>query len=270
MGLVRRLADRVLVPPGGGPNRGYVRAIVLSNHRSGSTMLTSALDAHSRAVCFSEIFNGGRPMFYARGRDRGSRLLQAYRDAWPREFLDRFVFHGYEPTIAAVGFKAFASQIRDPRFAAVLGETIADPRSRPIHLTRRNKLAQYLSIVRATRSGVWSSNDGKPEDGRPIRIDPGECAAAIRGLDDADRRVASAIGERDVLRVEYEDFLLDPARAFARIEAYLGLPPEPFRPSVRKQRAASLAASIENARELRAAFAGTPRAAELDEDPALS
>lgn len=266
MRIVRRLAERAPVGGDAGDHRDYRRLVVLANHRSGSTMLVSAIDAHSRAVCYSEIFNAGRPMFHARGRTLGSRLLQVHRNVWPRAFLERFVFRGYREGIDVVGFKAFASQIRDPRFAAVLRETIADPHTRRIRLTRRNKLAQHLSMIRAERSGSWSSSDGKPEDRRPIRLEPRECAVALAMLERADRFVAEAIGGLEALDVAYEDFRRDPEAAFARVQEYLGLPVEPFRPRLRKQRTIPLSESIENWDELRAAFAGSVHAALFDDE----
>lgn len=227
-------------------------------------MLVSALDSHSHCVCFSEVFNAAKPMFWARRLNNDSRLLNAYRDAYPQRFLDRLIFGRHEEGIEAVGFKAFPEHIKDPRFAEVLRSVIANPQVRLIHLKRRNKLAQYLSLVRAHRTGVWSSNDGKPDDQSAIRLNPAGCEAAFERMEAAERFIEGLIGGREALVTHYENITRDPRAEFERVQAYIGLSVQPIQPMLRKQRLTTLSEAISNFKELQAEFAGTAWAGFFD------
>lgn len=220
-------------------------------------MLVSALDSHSHCVCFSEVFNAAKPMFFARRLNNESRLLKAYRDAYPQRFLDRLIFGRHEEGIEAVGFKAFPEHIQDPRFSEVLRSVIATPQVRLIHLKRCNKLAQYLSLIRAYRTGVWSSNDGKPDDQSAIPLDPAGCKAAFERMEAAERFVEGLICDREALVIHYENLTRDPCTEFERTQAYIGLSIQPIQPTLHKQRLTSLSEAISNFKELQAEFAGT-------------
>jgi LPS sulfotransferase NodH len=196
-------------------------------------------------------------MFWARGLNNDSHLLKAYRDSYPQRFLDRLIFGGYDEGIEAVGFKAFPDHVKDSRFAGLLRGVIADPRVRLIHLKRRNKLARYLSLVRARRNGVWSSNDGKRDDQSAVRLDPGGCKAAFERMEAGERFFDEIIRDREKLVIGYEDLTRDPRAGFERAQTYAGLPIEPMQPTLRRQRVVTLSEAIANHEELRREFAGT-------------
>jgi LPS sulfotransferase NodH len=255
--LIRWIAEGIVRPTQSGPNIGYTRLIVLSYQRSGSTMLVSALGSHTGCVCFSEIFNAARPMFWARGLNNNSRLLKAYRNAYPDRFLDRLIFSSYEQGIQMAGFKAFPEHVKDSRFAGLLRSLIAHPEVKVIHLKRRNKLAQYLSLVRARQNGVWSSNDGKQDDQRTICLDPRACRKAFERMEGDERFLDDLVRDRDVLTLVYEDFARDVRAWFERAQAHLGLSIEPIQPSLSRQRLVPLSEAITNYEELRREFAGT-------------
>ncbi|MGH8550440.1 MAG: Stf0 family sulfotransferase [Methylococcales bacterium] len=109
-----------------------------------------------------------------------------------------------------------------------------------IRLTRRNKLAQYLSMVRAEQSGVWFSNEDQQSDSIKTWLYPRQCQKAFDQLRAADRFLVDITAKRLTLAISYEDFNLDASNSFERVQHHVGLPIPPIRPMLRKQRRTTL------------------------------
>jgi LPS sulfotransferase NodH len=237
----------------------YTRFVIVGIARTGSTLLLSLLNGHSRIQAFGELFR--RPD--AIGWDvhpyqdhQGERILGLYRSD-PCRFIETKVWGRWPRGQGAVGFKIFYYHAREAPFSAVWDHLARDDEIRVIHIKRRNILAQYLSLQVAHRTNVWSSTEraaGAPE---PIRLDPEECRkhfAWVRGLEDeADAFFA---GHR-MLQVSYEGLLADRTGEMGRVHRFLGVPEEDVEARTRRQRTVPLREAIANYDELSAVFDGT-------------
>ena len=248
-----------------GAKRDYQKFVVASYQRSGSTMLTSSLTAHSRAHCFGEIFNRRHAMLWTPGYDNDSRWLNAIRDHRPQSFLDRFVFRGYARDIDAVGFKVFPDHAQDLRFRSVVDPLLGDPGVKVIHLYRDNKLAVYVSLILARESGVWATKGGKRTAPAKVLINPNECASGLAELESKEHYFRDALENQPHLSVSYEELANDRSTHYGRVLDYLGLPYEDMSPHTAKQRGKALRDVIENFRELAERFSGTPYARHFEE-----
>lgn len=257
--LALRVAQALIKPKGiHGHCTDYQKFVIAGYERGGSTMLTSALTRHTQAHCFSEVFNHAEPMFATAGYRNHSPWLQALRQHRPQAFLDAFVFRGYAPQIRAVGFKIFPEHAQDPRFAAVFERLVSDPSVKFIHLTRQNKLAVYLSMVRARATGVWAVTGKDAEQTQQAaRLEPEECEQAFETLIAKEVLFRETLAGRDHIDVTYEQLAGNDASHYGRIQSYLGLDWEDMRPRTKKQRTLPLEKAISNFAELREYFSGS-------------
>jgi LPS sulfotransferase NodH len=112
------------------------------------------------------------------------------------------------------------------QFEAAFGPTLF------IHLSRRDKLAQAVSRVRAEQSGVWhQANDGAVLEStgpsQPFRYDPARIATLLADLERDDRAWTDFFAARRIapLRLVYEEVSQDPRAALAAILSALHLDP---------------------------------------------
>ncbi|WP_240233531.1 Stf0 family sulfotransferase [Devosia lacusdianchii] len=112
------------------------------------------------------------------------------------------------------------------RFAQAFGPTLY------IHLTRNNKVAQAVSLLRAERSGLWHlSADGSVLEGadkpEAVAYDADRLAAIVAELESDDAAWEGFFAERQIkpLRLVYETMTADPQNALASILSALGRDP---------------------------------------------
>jgi LPS sulfotransferase NodH len=184
------------------------RFAILAEGRSGSNWLVSLLAAHPACYCHGELFLPSFP----RARDGLSNLA----------FLEQQMASGAaQAGKTHVGFKHLATF--DPAVAAAVA---ADPRYKVIFLRRRDRLAQYASLLIARRTEAWvaRAGDGGPP-GQPrvtfeVRGFMDHCRAA-EGAFKAERALLRAAG-RGALELTYEE--LEAGTGLGRVLDFLGLP----------------------------------------------
>lgn len=117
------------------------RFVILSNARSGTTLLVASLNQHPEILCRTEIFHANAHQLSAE--------QVALRQADPLRFTHEML----EPRDGhrCVGFKMWRAQ--NPRMCEYL---LGRPDVAKIIIERPNKLAQYASLRIATRSGIWN------------------------------------------------------------------------------------------------------------------
>lgn len=132
---------------------------------------------------------------------------------------------------AMIGSLFPGAQSDKDRFQAAFGEVLY------VHLTRRDKLAQAVSLVRAGQTGLWHA----APDGRELeRLSPPQAprydfdliAQQLKELERHDAAWLAWFEDQGIapLKVEYECLAAEPADAVGRICAELGVPaPDPAR-----------------------------------------
>jgi LPS sulfotransferase NodH len=236
--------------------RRYRRFVIVAIARTGTTALISLLNAHSRAMCFGEIFRrpeeiGWDIRPYAGLHD--ARLLDLYKRD-PAAFLRQAVWRRWPREIAAVGFKIFYYHARTPPFAAVWDILEQDREIAVLHVKRRNILSQYLSLQLAHRTNVWAVTAPSARPADPVTLDPAACErhfVEVRAMEDeADERFA----RHDSLSIDYEDLAADKTALMERVTTFLGLRMEALSTPLVRQRTRPLSEAIANFDELKAAF----------------
>lgn len=220
--------------------------MIVTTGRTGSELLVSLLNSHPKIICESEILSVPRASPYrlvlrrsARARARGS----------------------------AYGFKLVAehARLQGPHDRLGFLQGFAQRGFRIIVLERRDLLDQVVSSVRGVETQLHHHRAGDHAGFKPMRVDPVSVLCSLAWFEDAVNFVRSALADVPVLKLVYEDDLLEAEqqqRTADRVCAYLGLPPAPVRTDLVKIAPRSVADQIENFDEVAALLSHT-RFAEL-------
>ena len=240
----RLLAHRALSVFG---HSDYVRFIILTRSRTGSTLLRSYLNSHPNIFVEGEIF--GR----LRGRDPIARLRAAF---------------GRQPLyIRAKGFKIFYYHPLDARADELWDGLEAHEDVKVIHLTRRNVLRTLLSrkIAGIERAYVGNRFDAVDPESKRIVMTVSELADGFRQTREWELGAANRFRKHPTLDVTYEELASLPQETFGRVLAFLGQDYRALRTGMTRQNAESLRYLIRNYDELKAGFAGSPWEPYFDE-----
>ena len=218
-----------------------VRFVIFAQGRTGSTLLTSTLDAHSQIACRDEILG------------------------LPRAMPQRFVENAARGSGArAFGFQVKIYQLTSWQRVDDVGGWLAAMRDRGwkiLYLRRENLLRHVVSNVFAEAAGTYHHRDGTQTSRQERIMLPVERLRA--GIEGRRRNLSAeraALAGLEHLELVYERDLEQPERqkaTFAKIQDFLGVAPEPLRPSLKKAVAKPLDALIENYDEVQRTLAGT-------------
>jgi hypothetical protein len=228
---------------------------ILCVGRVGSEHLVSLLDSHPDITCFSELF---APEWSLHWR-RGTLAVPHFVDTPHERPLDywRQLMEAVDSPVT--GLKLPGSSIKAHPEAA---ELIADPQVDIIRLTRRNRLAQYVSLWLALESGVWHSTQGAYGTGK-IRVNVSDCRSALDQIGEQESDLDALARGHRVFPMSYED--LTEGHRIDELQSFLGVLPQPVSSRYERLRERPLNEVIENYDELAAALAGTPYATSLGE-----
>jgi hypothetical protein len=273
----------------------YRRFIILSEPRTGSSMLVQALNSSPQIVCFREVFNGRLDFidFSMEGYDNFSSADRPLRKQDPVRFLHERIFCSWPDDIRAVGFKLLYEHYID--FPGLIEGLVRDAGLHVIDLRRRNVLRMLVSFKLAEETGVWMQE-------QPAKLTRSRLFAAIRHPQRAISRAPQVLRRRrpqpeqrprmritaheffefamkSHLRgegydemfqdhprfpVSYEDMTERQDAVFAAVQSFLGVEPRPLQVTLERQNPQPLRELIENYDELRETFQNTPAAEFFD------
>ena len=220
--------------------------VVFFEGRSGSTYLVESLhdqpDIYAEKEFLAEL----------RSKNKGPRDQLA----WVRDYFTPLEGDRYR----AIGFKAKLQDVLDP---AGLAEVLAEFDTRVVLLQRRNRIKLVVSLFNAMRlndaTGEWNLYDAGNRS-PAFRIDVGsfwEWLEKIEGANHGLRDYVDGLG-LPVLRVDYEDLLVNEREAMSAVCRFLGVAYDPSRSGkCLKNTSDDLSRVVLNLDELQAAFAGT-------------
>jgi LPS sulfotransferase NodH len=230
----------------------YDSYIICTSPRSGSTLLCKLLAATGVAGHPASYFHrpeltdwldrfGLVPGGDASEREVLEAILRAAITVGSGEtgvFGLRLQRHSFEFFVSKLTVLYPALQSDVERFAAAFGRTLF------VHLTRRDKVEQAVSCVKAEQSGLWHmAPDGTELERLSAAREPVYDAAEIRACFDtmtaADRDWEDWFGREgiDPLHITYDALSADPQQVLRQIIVRLGLDPrtaDGVTPGVRK------------------------------------
>ena len=207
--------------------------IVLTSHRTGSNLLVSLLADHPRVHATGEVLSRHVPLALVCPEARSWERLT------PARLLHRRVFG--RPGVAAAGCKVFYHH--GAGFSRSAWAYLAAlPDLRVVHLRRRDRLARYVSYLRAMQDGAWLRADGDASTApqEPVVVDPAGFVAHATMWEQRRRAALERLGGSAVLEVWYEDLVADREATMAAVFSHLGVAPAPVRSSLQRQRTTPL------------------------------
>jgi LPS sulfotransferase NodH len=230
-------------------NRRYVKFAILTEGRTGSTMLHTCLQQHANILSHSEVFNLG--LFTADPK----RTEAIKRD--PVEYLYTYVFVDYARVTRAVGFKMLYSQCPSLDCQGFL-QRIIDTGVRIIHLQRRNVLAMYVSGLVAQDENRWHIFGGEHAEHlerQSIIVSHDEYIGFVTRYITEVKRWDRFLRNVSHLDVYYEDLTADMDRELGRIGKFLGVRfKKGIRPLTKKRITQPLSEIVANYAELEKLF----------------
>ena len=220
--------------------------IIVADLRTGSTLLHSSLDGHPDVRCYGELFHPD---------DLPDNQLPDRRrhDLTGGEVIRRaFAVEG----VRAAGFRAmiFLPLPSEPQWADAWECLRSLSDLHVIYLTRRDRLAQYASMVVAQQTGAWhpSSHDPilKPENRPQITIDPEQYRRWIDEREQIWTQRRTQLAGKPSLELDYETLTGQWPETTARVQEFLGVPCVPLQPAKQKQETRPLSEVIANYEEL--------------------
>ncbi len=219
---------------------------IVSDLRTGSTLLASSLDQHPQIRCYGELFHS---------RDLPDNRIEGFDrlEASAAAVLERAM---QARGVDACGFKSmiFLPLPAARHWADAWHRTRELPGLRVIWLTRRDRLAQYASVEIARHTGLFHPHDNdrlyRPECRPVITIDPFGFEAWVRERDAQLRRRRKVLRGVPSLELDYEELTGDWARSIARIQRFLQVDVGPLEQRKKKQERRPLPEVIANYPEL--------------------
>ena len=181
------------------------RFCVIAGARSGSEYFTTRLNEHPEIACHRELFNRRR-FVTALDEERVAKLPSlASRDADPIAAIDAVAALSADafPGKRYFGFKVFLSHNQEIR-----KHVREDLRYKLIVLERKNKLAQYASLLTSRRTGVWSvwAADAQRPGRETVKVDIPGLEHYVRLENQRYSEFGRRIAQRpDVLRMTSEE-----------------------------------------------------------------
>jgi LPS sulfotransferase NodH len=232
------------------------RLVLLTHHRSGSTLLTMALQEHPNILMHGEILSPEPDL-------NGPEFMAFEADG--DDYLRHRIFgRAYPDDVEVVGLKVHYTHARQSRRARRAWSYLVSERDiAVVHLWRENMLQAYVSLQIASRTDEWVRRVGaSPSNTEILRfeVDPNECENYFSMLTVYRQWVQRAFRSHATMELEYDRDLRDDAsyaRTLERIAQFVDLSPVEIAKPLEKQARYSPAEHILNIDALREHFQHT-------------
>ncbi|WP_347410304.1 hypothetical protein [Christiangramia sp.] len=190
-------------------DRNYTKFVIISDSRTGSTLLQNMLNFHPGIVAKGELY----------------KVMEGKKDSeiWWN------LFRKYPKNVRYVGFKLFYHHPLSGN--SMIWNLIKEDRSiLIIHLIRKNILRSLVSKKIGAKTRMWTENinaEPIPLTEKKVKIDVLECEEYFRKISNYQAKIDAEFNEHRILSVTYEDLALNRRKVID--ELYLQLELEEFK-----------------------------------------
>ena len=231
-------------------NINYKKFVIISDARTGSTLLMGLLNSHPEIIAEGEIFK----------RLRNINSIELWND----------VFRSRPKKIRWVGFKLFYDHPWNSDDRTVWNLIEEDKDIVIIHLVRENILRSYISKQIGLKTKKWTENKKKPNtltvDQKRVKINIEDCIANLSQIDQKERETREKYKNHKLIPVSYEELSNDKSKVMRCIFNELEVKNKILSTSMLKQNPEKLRDLIVNYEELYSALEDTRWISFLDEE----
>lgn len=219
-------------------SKNYTSFIILSEPRSGSTMLHTYLNSHTQIKSYGEVL---RENIEANGIEKET-----------APYIESLAFKPHTKALKAIGLKLFYEYYEDPRYSGSFKYVINRKDVKIIYLIRRDILKVYASLKIAQKTNVWSSVKSAGDGPRPkITIDRNDYIRFREEHLRHRRLFLTLLKDHPLLEVAYEDLVQNPQPILNSIQQFLGVKPKALFTLLKQQNPGSVASLITNYDEVK-------------------
>ena len=245
--------------------------IIVSQARTGSTMLTSALSHHQEILMHGEVFGMDNAHLNFYGIDYKHNpplvdILRSIRNKDPVKFFYDFVLQAGNRK--AVGLKFKFEELSQPIWEPLVEVIKDDVNIKIIFLKRRNLWERYLSeYVAVNVTKIFNTQD--PNYGRDtieIEIPPLKVEKAFRRSRRWERLYYKMFKSHPHIRLTYEGLINNLEGRMQEVQNFLGVQSENLFPSTIKLNKGKMLYKVKNLEELKNHFFNTELTTFFNED----
>lgn len=227
------------------------RYVLLFEGRTGSSYLTTLLDAHPRIRAMEEELRRLKPEGHQAQAEWIRRALRA-------------------PILSPIACRGFKTKLRDIADPAAFAELLQELQPRILFMQRRNRVKLAISEIRSRmlkeRTDMY--NAYRAEDRLPpVTIPLERFDRMLKERERLDAELKAFVDTLDLPRFDlfYEDILIDEEQFKRQVFSVLDVPYHDVQARTFKNTSDDLRAAVINFDSLKAAYAGTPYADMFDE-----
>ena len=221
-------------------DRNYKKFVIISQSRTGSTLLMALLNNHENIICEGELFknlNG-----------------KSCKQIWDKFFSKK------PKKVKQVGFKLFYSHPTNGD-QSVWDFIENDKSITIIHLVRKNWLRVLVSQKIGLKTKLWTENIDRPHqistDEKKVKIDYDECEKAFVKAAFNEQQTRERFSNHPFVEVTYEDLSNDADGVIRNITDILNINYQKVQAKNKKQNAEPLEELVINFNELKDKFSNS-------------
>ncbi|MFD1001721.1 sulfotransferase [Ohtaekwangia kribbensis] len=219
-------------------SKSYIPFVILSEPRSGSTMLHTYLNSHTQIKSYGEVL-----------RENIEANAIATETA---PYIESLAFKPHATALKAIGLKLFYEYYEDARYSNSFNYVINRKDVKIIYLIRRDILKVYVSLKIAQKTNVWSSIKSAENEPRPkIAIDRNDYIQFREEHLRHRRLFVTLLKDHPLLEVAYEDLVQNPQPVLKSIQQFLGVKPKALFTLLKQQNPGSVESMITNYDEVK-------------------
>lgn len=243
------------------------RFIVLSEYRTGSTLLTDFINQHPLAFCDGEIFldfvNNKKtkmlfPVLYSEGYFKKPRLSKKIS-------REKITHYGFDLKLSQIHRGVVAWNNDRHKFL----DRITRKGWKIIVIDRQNIVKQSISNLVAQERKEWHDRPKNPLNRKRVWIDICVFENEIERRISAREVLRSVVGSCQTLKITYEDDLLNSGNhqnTANKVFSYLDLPPTQVKARLRKVSSVKISDDVENYGDIIAFIQGSKYSKYLEDD----